>query len=136
MPGIGLIVLTLAIFAAAAAIGVARVVVAALLAAWLGLLAWGILRMSRSRAIVRGALEAAGYEVLELKYRHLRLGPFFSLWDTSRGQAVYRIRLRERSRGPEATVWARWGRRWPTAPDRLEFRCDDRATAARLNAGL
>lgn len=136
MRRIGLIILALAIFVAAAATGSARVAVAGLLAAWLGFLVWGIRRMSRSRAIVRGALEAAGYDVLEMQYRHLRLGPLFSLWDTSRGQAVYRIRLRERSTAQEATVWARWGRHWPTAPDRLEFRCDDRATAARLNAGL
>ena len=134
MPGTGLIILALAITAAAAIEG-ARIVVAALLAAWLGFLAWGILRMSRSRMTVRSALDGAGYDVLEMKYRHLRLGPFFSLWDTSRGQAVYRVQLRERATGREATVWARWGRRWPTAPDGLEFRCDDRATEARLNAG-
>ena len=136
MRGTGLIILALAIFVAAAVLGMARVIVAVSLAAWLGLLVWGILRMSRSRAIVRGTLEAAGYDVLEMKYRPLQLGPFFSLWDTSRGQAVYRVRLRERSTAQEATVWARWGRRWPTTPDRLEFRCDDRATTARLNAGL
>jgi hypothetical protein len=134
--GFGLIILALGLFVTTGATGVARVVVAALLVAWVGFLAWGILRMSRSRALVRSALEAVGYAVLELKYRHLALGPFFSLWDTSRGQAVYRILLRERSTGREATVWARWGQRWPIAPDRLEFRCDDGATASRLNAGL
>ena len=136
VPGIRLIILAVAILVAAAAIGVARVAVAALLAAWLGLLAWGMLRMRKSRVIVRAALEKAGYDVLELQYRHLRLGPFFSLWETSRGQAVYRVALRERSTGLDATVWARWGRPWPLAPDRLEFRCADRAAALRLNRGL
>ena len=55
VPGTGLIILALASLVAAAAIGVARVAVAALVAAWLGLLAWGILRMRKSRAIVRAA---------------------------------------------------------------------------------
>jgi hypothetical protein len=95
-----------------------------------------IMRLRRSRAVVRAALERAGYDVLKMNYRYLRFGPFFSLWNTSRAQDVYRVLVRERSTGADQTVWARWGRTWFTAPQKLEFRCEDPATEARLDAEI
>jgi hypothetical protein len=108
--------------------------------AWLGAVALmvggSVMRLRRSRVIVGAALERAGYEILKMNYRYLRLGPFFSLWNTSRMQDVYRVFVRERSSGFEGTVWARWGRTFFTAPEKLEFRCEDSAIATRLNAEI
>lgn len=139
----------LIMFAAAVFIGLFIAVVAdaasrrdfiVLASAWLGAIvlfvAGVVIRLRRSRAIVRAALEVAGFEVLKMNYRYLRLGPFFSLWDTSRAQDVYRVSVRNRSSGTDQTVWARWGRRWFAARPTLEFRCEDSDIARRLNADI
>jgi hypothetical protein len=97
------------------------------------LVGFSLSRLRRDRSIVRGALERAGYEVLQMDYRYLRLGAF-SLWNTSRSQSVFRVLVRDRSTAAQLTVWARCGRSWLTSPEQLEFRCDDTAAAARLNA--
>jgi hypothetical protein len=130
----------IAVFIAVVADAAARGDFIVLAVAWLGAIvlfgAGVVMRLRRSRAIVRGALERAGYDVLRMNYRYLRLGPLFSLWNTSRAQDVYRVFVRERSTGVDQTVWARWGRSWIASPPTLEFRCDDSAIAARLNAEI
>jgi hypothetical protein len=128
----------IAVFVAVVADAASRGNVIVLAVAWLAAIIMfvvGVLvRLRRSRGIVRAALERAGYDVLEMNYRYLRFGPFFSLWNTSRAQDVYRVLVRHRVSGSEETVWARWGRSWITAPQKLEFRCQNDATAARLKA--
>src|SRR5581483_8780204 len=126
----------IAVVADAAARGRFILLAIAWLVAIVLIVAFVVMRLRRSRAIVRAALERAGYEVLTMNYRYLRFGPFFSLWNTSRAQDVYRVLVRDRSTGTDQTVWARWGRRWFAAPKKLEFRCDDSAVAARLNAEI
>ena len=106
---------------------------------WLALVVaflwYAISRIRRSEAIVRSALEQAGYEALRIQYRYLSLGPF-SLWDTSRTHDVFRVRVRDRANAAQTTVWARYGRTWYTSPTKLEFRSDDPAAAARLRANV
>jgi hypothetical protein len=130
----------IAVFIAVVADAAARRDFIVLAVAWLAAIVLFIVgvvvRLRRSRAIVRAALERAGYDVLEMNYRYLRFGPFFSLWNTSRAQDVYRVLVRHRVSGAEETVWARWGRSWITASKKLEFRCQDGATAARLKAEI
>jgi hypothetical protein len=88
-------------------------------------------RLQRARAAIRAALEQAGYDVLQMEYRHFRLG-LFSLWNTSRSQDVYRVMVRDRSTGEQLTVWARYGRSWLASPVKLEFRCDSPTATSRL----
>lgn len=112
------------------ALGVALIAVGALWGllmavalAWSGLVVaggvWTILRFRRARAEIRAALEQAGYEVMHMSHRYLRLGPF-SVWNTSRLQYVFHIQVRE-TVGRQRTAWARWGRTWLTSPDTLEL---------------
>ena len=98
------------------------VVLIVLLSPIAALYAWGIARARRARADIRERLGAAGYQVVELQRRLLRLGPF-TRW-SMRSHVVYRVLARDRE-GRLRTVWARWGRVWLFARDTLEFRWDD-----------
>jgi hypothetical protein len=89
----------------------------------IALLIWSLGQFRRARREIRHAIEQAGGTPIEMRYRHLRLGPF-SLWDTSRSQHVYRIVVREAT-GHERIVWARWGRRWYWTQDSLELKWED-----------
>ncbi len=95
----------------------------AVIVGWFGVVAylavWNTRRRSRARQEIRVALQQNGYEILQMKYRHLRTGPF-SLWNTSRLHFVFRVLVRN-SAGMDRTVWARWGRRWFTGTDTLEL---------------
>ena len=93
----------------------------------IALLIWSLGQFRRARREIRHAIEQAGCTPIEMRYRHLQLGPF-SLWDTSRSQHVYRVVVREAT-GRERIVWARWGRRWYWTQDSLELKWED------LNAG-
>lgn len=94
-----------------------------LLSPIVALCVWGALRLRRARAAVREAIRAGGDELVQMKQRWLRQGPFF--WTTTRSQVVYRVVVRD-SAGRQRTGWARWGRTWFLEPDtRLEFRWDE-----------
>jgi hypothetical protein len=81
--------------------------------------AWHFSRKRDARQAIRAALRSAGYDVVEMRGRYWRTGPF-SLWNTSRLHFVFHV-LARRAAGAERTVWARWGRRWFTSPDTLEL---------------
>jgi hypothetical protein len=87
------------------------------------LLIWALGQFRRARREIRRAIEQAGSTPIQMRYRHVRLGPF-SLWDTSRSQHVYRVVVREAT-GRERIVWARWGRRWFWNQDTLELKWED-----------
>jgi len=87
------------------------------------LLIWALGQFRRARREIRRAIEQAGSTPIQMRYRHVRLGPF-SLWDTSRSQHVYRVVVREDT-GRERIVWARWGRRWFWNQDTLELKWED-----------
>jgi len=84
---------------------------------------WSLGQFRRARREIRDAIEQGGSTPIQMRYRHLRLGPF-SLWDTSRSQHVYRVVVREAT-GRERIVWARWGRRWYWNQDTLELKWEE-----------
>lgn len=87
------------------------------------LVAWSVGQRRRARQEIREEIETFGGRVMEMDYRHLRLGPF-SLMDSSRSQIVYRVVVQEAT-GRERIVWARWGRKWFWNADQLELRWQD-----------
>jgi len=89
----------------------------------LAVLVWGLVRARHARAAIRDAIRAKGFDVLQMKQRWFRFGPF-SFWMTSRGQVVYRLIVRD-SAGRRRMGWARWGRTWLPRPDTLEFQWDE-----------
>lgn len=92
-------------------------------ASMIAIAVWSLGQFRRARREIRHAIEQAGSTPIQMRYRHLRLGPF-SLWDTSRSQHVYRIVVREAT-GRERIVWARWGRRWFWNQDTLELKWEE-----------
>ena len=86
------------------------------------LLLWGVVRLRQGRAAVRAALARDHYDIVRMQFRWFSQGPFF--WTTMRAEVVYRLLVRDQA-GRERTGWARWGRRWPFAPDALELRWDE-----------
>jgi len=70
------------------------------------LLVWHFVR---SREILERWAKDGGFEILERDYRHLAKGPFF--WTSSRGQAVYFVKVRDRS-GAVLSGWVRCGGWW------------------------
>ena len=87
-------------------------------------LLWGVEQRSRARQEIRGEIERTGGKVVKMNYRHLWLGPFFSIWNSSRTQHVYRVVVHEPT-GRERIAWARWGRRWYWNPDTLELKWEE-----------
>jgi hypothetical protein len=81
--------------------------------------AWGVRRWRRAREDIRAALQQAGYEIVQMKYRRFRKGPF-PFWKTSSYYFVYRILVCQPG-GGQRVVWARWGRYWFGYPDKLEL---------------
>jgi hypothetical protein len=61
---------------------------------------------SRARSMLERWASDNGYQILNKEYRNLFRGPF--LWTTSKGQAVYHVRVRDRQ-GLEHTGWVRCG---------------------------
>jgi hypothetical protein len=61
---------------------------------------------SRSRSVLEQWADEHGFEIVHSEYRHLARGPFF--WTTSKGQAVYYVRVRN-SKGTERLGWVRCG---------------------------
>jgi hypothetical protein len=49
---------------------------------------------SRARSLLEHWADERGFNILDSQYRYLRRGPFF--WTTSKGQAVYFVRVRDR----------------------------------------
>jgi hypothetical protein len=84
------------------AVGALWGLLVAVAVAWLGLLVAvyvrTILRFRRARAEIRATLEQAGYQVMRMSHRYLRLGPF-SVWNTSRSQFVFHSRCGRRLAG-------------------------------------
>jgi hypothetical protein len=76
-------------------------------------------RRRRAREEIRTALRQEGYEVVQMKYRYFRTGPF-SFWRTSNYYLVYRVLARQPG-GAQRVVWAGWGRYWFGYPDKLEL---------------
>lgn len=66
-------------------------------------IAW---HFSRSQAMLEQWAATNGFEILHSEYRHVFRGPF--VWTTSKYQAVYYVRLRDRH-GAERTAWVRIG---------------------------
>lgn len=87
----------------------------------IGLLVWGVVRARRGRDAVRAAVGRSGLEIVRLKQRFVRLGPFFP---PRRSDLVYRITARDPS-GRERTGWALWRRRWAFSRDNLDLRWDE-----------
>jgi hypothetical protein len=85
------------------------------------LFVWAIVRARRARDAVRVAVRRSGLEIVRLKQRFVRLGPFFP---PRRSDLVYRITARDPS-GRERMGWALWSRRWPFSRDTLELRWDE-----------
>ena len=81
--------------------GILPVVLVILVA--VGSLIW---HFTRSRSILEKWAERSGYEILESDYRNLVRGPFF--WTSSKGQTVYRVKVRDRL-GNIRSGWVRCG---------------------------
>jgi hypothetical protein len=86
------------------------------------LYAVGIARMRHARSAVQLALRKSGFEIVRLKQRFLRQGPFF--FHGYRSDIVYRVTARD-AQGRERAGWARWGRIWVFGRDSLEVRWDE-----------
>jgi hypothetical protein len=83
---------------------------------------WGVLRIRQARVAVRAALGGSGFQIVGLKRRFFRIGPF--LPGRLRSGVVYRITARDAT-GRERKGWAAWGRSWAFTQDKLELRWDD-----------
>jgi hypothetical protein len=97
------------------------VVLAVICSPIVALLAWGVVRARQARDAVRAASNRSGFEIVHLKQRFLRLGPFFP---PRRSDLVYRITVRDPA-GRERMGWARWRREWPFSKDTLDVRWDE-----------
>lgn len=87
------------------------------------LLALSLIRIRRAGDRVRASLQKAGYDIVQIRYRFLRWGPY--AWTTNqRSQIVYRVVVRDQG-GRERQGWARWGRPWFWMDDKLELKWDD-----------
>lgn len=90
---------------------------------WLGIFVYGIVwrlrRRRRAQQEIRAALQQAGYDVVQMRHRYWRTGPF-STWTTTSHNFVFRILVRQ-SGGAQRIVWAKWGRYWFGHPDKLEL---------------
>jgi hypothetical protein len=88
-----------------------------------GLNVWGFIRLHRARAAIRDALQANGFELVELKRRWFRVGPFS--WTTSGGgRLIYSLTVRDGANHLR-TGWARWGGIWWPGTETPEFRWDE-----------
>jgi hypothetical protein len=92
------------------------------LAIYISGVVWRIRRQRRAEREIRAALQQAGYEILQMKHRYWRTGPF-STWITTSHNFVFRILVRQ-SGSAQRIVWAKWGRHWFGEPDRLELTWD------------
>jgi len=81
-----------------------------------GLIFWHYLR---SRSILRQWASEHGFEILRSEYRNIGRGPFS--W-SSRGQAVYYVRVRD-SKGVERSGWVNCGGRlFGLLPEKAEVK--------------
>ena len=64
---------------------------------------------SRSRAMLHEWAVANGYEIIDAELRNFRRGPL--LWSSSRYQAVFFVRVRDRE-GRERAGWLSCGSYW------------------------
>jgi len=84
----------------------------------IAIVAWGVVRLRRTRRTVCASLERDGYHIVRIERRVLRQGPLF--WTSTPSQVVYRLTVLDTS-GRQRTGWARWGRRWLPNPDALKL---------------
>jgi hypothetical protein len=79
-------------------------------------------QIRRAQTLLQGWAEENGYEVLEAEHRLFRKGPY--VW-SARGQAIYRVRVRDRG-GVERRGWLRCGTWWGGVfADKVESRWDE-----------
>jgi hypothetical protein len=79
------------------------------------------LQIRRAQTLLRGWAKENGYEILGAEHRIFRKGPY--IW-SARGQAVYRVRVRDRA-GVERLGWVRCGSWFAgVLSDKVESRWD------------
>ncbi len=79
--------------------------------------------IARSRKLLKRWANNNNCEILQSDHRSLFRGPFF--WTTTRGQAVYFVRIRDAA-GNVRTGWVRCGSFWAgMLSDKTEVRWDD-----------
>ena len=79
-------------------------------------------QIRRAQTLLQGWAEEHGYKVLEAQHRLFSKGPY--VW-SSRGQAVYRVWVRDRE-GVERRGWVRCGTWWGGVfADKVESRWDE-----------
>lgn len=96
------------------------VLVIVVLAGFVGFVIY--VQIRRAQTLLRGWAERNGYEILASEHRLFRKGPY--IW-SARGQAVYRVRVRDGA-GVERLGWVRCGSWFAgVLSDQVESRWDE-----------